>query len=120
MVGERQRLLQVLVNLLTNAYDASEPGAQVRMNVSKRDADVTIVVSDQGEGISKQHLEHIFEPFFTTKRPGEGTGLGLSLVYKIVQDHGGRIDVHSDQGQGTRVSLCLPHGEPKQPVQASR
>ena len=119
MVGERQRLLQVLVNLLTNAYDASEPGAQVRMNVSKRDSDVNIVVSDQGEGISKQHLEHIFEPFFTTKRPGEGTGLGLSLVYKIVQDHGGRIDVHSDQGQGTRVSLCLPHGEPKQPVQAS-
>ena len=90
------------------------------MNVQKRDEDVIIIVSDQGEGISKRNLEHIFEPFFTTKRPGEGTGLGLSLVYKIVQDHGGHIDVHSDQGRGTRVSLCFPQGEPNQFLQASR
>ncbi len=120
LVGERQRLLQVLVNLLTNAYDASEPGAEVLVNVNNGHEDVTIEVIDQGEGIPEQNLEHIFEPFFTTKRPGEGTGLGLSLAYKIVQDHGGRIDVHSDQGRGTRVCLCLPHGESRQPVQETR
>ncbi|MCP4408459.1 MAG: histidine kinase [Gammaproteobacteria bacterium] len=111
VVGERQRLLQVVVNLLTNAYDASEPGAPVQVIIDRVNSGVEIVIKDQGQGIVEQNLEHVFEPFFTTKRPGEGTGLGLSLVYRIVQDHEGKISVESEVGKGTRVSIWLPYGE---------
>jgi signal transduction histidine kinase len=111
VVGERQRLLQVVVNLLTNAHDASEPGAQVQINVTPGNDGVTLVIKDQGKGITKQNIEHIFEPFFTTKSPGEGTGLGLSLVYKIVQDHGGRVSVDSKVDIGTRMAVWLPRSD---------
>ncbi len=108
ITGDAQRLIQVLVNLLTNACDASEAGAVVSVNVEPADDSVKFTIIDQGKGIAAQDLEHIFEPFFTTKRPGEGTGLGLSLVYKIIQDHGGNIEVKSQFGHGTRVSVWLP------------
>jgi signal transduction histidine kinase len=68
-------------------------------------------ISDHGKGIVEQDLERIFEPFYTTKLPGQGTGLGLSLVYKIIQDHGGRIDVISRLGHGTRISVKLPKAD---------
>jgi Na+/proline symporter/nitrogen-specific signal transduction histidine kinase len=109
MAGDRQRLLQVLVNLLTNACDASEAGCRVAVRIASTSPDgISIAVIDQGTGIPLQHQARIFEPFFTTKEPGEGTGLGLALVYKIVRDHGGRIEVDSEPGQGTRVDVWLP------------
>jgi signal transduction histidine kinase len=70
-----------------------------------------IEIRDKGKGIRKKDQERIFEPFFTTKKPGEGTGLGLSLVYKIVRDHQGEIDIESESGRGTRVIITLPIGE---------
>ena len=109
--GDSQRLIQVLVNLLTNACDASDTGALVSVDVEATDESVKITISDRGKGIAEQDLEHIFEPFFTTKRPGEGTGLGLSLVYKIIQNHGGNIEVKSKVGHGTRVLVWLPRDE---------
>jgi signal transduction histidine kinase len=63
---------------------------------------------DEGEGIPEDHLSHIFEPFFTTKDVGEGTGLGLSVAYGIVRDHGGWIDVQSEVGKGTEFRVYLP------------
>ena len=69
-----------------------------------------IEIRDRGKGIRKKDQERIFEPFFTTKKPGEGTGLGLSLVYKIVQDHAGDIHIESEVGRGTRVIITLPIG----------
>ena len=70
-----------------------------------------IEVRDQGEGIAADHLPRIFEPFFTTKQVGEGTGLGMSVSYGIVREHGGWIDVESTPGQGSRFTVCLPEEE---------
>ena len=70
-----------------------------------------LVVSDSGVGMDEETRARIFEPFFTTKEVGKGTGLGLSIAYKIVQEHGGRIDVKSKAGQGTTFTVELPAGE---------
>jgi signal transduction histidine kinase len=72
---------------------------------------VCLRVKDEGAGIAKENLEHVFEPFFTTKDVGEGTGLGLSVAYGIVRDHGGWIAVESEVGRGTRFSMYLPRLE---------
>ena len=106
--GDRQRLSQVLVNLLTNACDASGPGDQVEIIAFREKNRVRLEVMDQGKGIPEQVKDEIFEPFFTTKRPGEGTGLGLSMVHKIIQEHNGRIEVDSVPGVGTRIVVHLP------------
>jgi Na+/proline symporter/signal transduction histidine kinase len=106
--GDRQSLSQVLVNILTNACDASKPGSRVELIAAEGDEMVKIEVSDQGEGISLKNQQYIFEPFFTTKPPGEGTGLGLAMAYKIISDHSGTIDVESEPGQGTRIIIELP------------
>ena len=108
VIGDRQRLTQVMVNLLTNACDASDARASVKVETSLYSGSVKIIITDNGKGVPRQYLAHIFEPFFTTKRPGEGTGLGLPLVYRIVKDHGGNIEVDSRVGHGTRVSVWLP------------
>jgi signal transduction histidine kinase len=65
-------------------------------------------VADEGEGIGREALPHLFEPFFTTKDVGEGTGLGLSVAWGIVQEHGGWIDVKSGRGHGSEFSILLP------------
>jgi len=74
-----------------------------------------VEVEDSGKGINPEHLERIFEPFFTTKPVGSGTGLGLSLSYGIVQQHGGRIEVKSEPGKGSVFRVVLPqHTVPAQ------
>jgi signal transduction histidine kinase len=108
LYGDKQQLSQVLVNLFTNACDASKPGDRVDI-LAFAEADwIQIEVQDQGEGIPEHIRERVFEPFFTTKKPGEGTGLGLSLVYRIVEDHGGRVEIDSVPGTGTRAVVRLP------------
>ncbi len=106
--GDRQKLSQVLLNLLTNASDASEPGAQVELLATQLDQGVRIEIIDHGKGIPKNIQELIFEPFYTTKPPGEGTGLGLAMAHKIISDHGGTIEIDSTPGIGTRLTIDLP------------
>jgi PAS domain S-box-containing protein len=106
--GDHARLVQVFVNLLTNACDASQPGDLVELYSTAEAEFARIEVVDEGSGIPKQYLDRVFEPFFTTKQPGEGTGLGLPLVYNIVQDHGGSVSIESVVDHGTRVILRLP------------
>jgi len=107
--GDRSRLVQVFVNLLTNACDASQPGDSIEVDASlEGDEFIRIEVRDQGSGIPESLRERVFEPFFTTKQPGEGTGLGLPLVYNIVSDHGGTIAIESARGAGTTVIVRLP------------
>ena len=108
VLGDRPRLLQVFVNLLTNACDASKPGDTVEIRAEPEREQVRIEVIDQGDGISEDMTDKLFEPFVTSKDPGQGTGLGLSLVYSIVQDHQGSVALHSTPGKGTRVVLRLP------------
>jgi signal transduction histidine kinase len=106
--ADRQRLLQVLVNLLSNACDASQPGGRIEVTAEIEGSQVVLAVVDQGEGIPHDLRERIFEPFFTTKDPGKGTGLGLPLVYTIIRDHGGGIDIDAEPNGGTRVLVRLP------------
>ncbi|MGM0915269.1 MAG: ATP-binding protein [Pseudomonadota bacterium] len=109
--GDAQRLLQVMVNLLGNARDASGPGDGVTIEAVPEGTGLRISVTDEGAGIDPSMRDHLFEPFTTTKPPGEGTGLGLPLVYSIVAEHHGSLDVESPlpgSERGTRISLWLP------------
>ena len=116
ILGDEQRLVQVFINLLANARDASTEGGDVRISGKRDGYSAIIEVTDDGSGIPRQQLDHIFEPFYTTKAPNQGTGLGLSLVYSIVEEHYGNIQVDSplnpDSGRGTSVRIRLPAYEP--------
>jgi PAS domain S-box-containing protein len=110
--GDANQLQQSIINLLFNAIDAMPDGGTVRLSAHHHPADGAVVleVQDTGVGIDPAHLPHIFEPFYTTKDEGYGVGLGLSTVYGIVEHHGGRIDVESTPGEGTRFRLRFPAG----------
>src|SRR5215831_5690888 len=108
--GHARQLQQVVLNLLTNAMDATAPGGQVA--VETRDdperRQVVIEVRDNGHGIISAHRKQIFKPFFSTKAPGRGTGLGLFISARIVRDHRGVIDVESAPGRGSTFRVALP------------
>jgi signal transduction histidine kinase len=97
---------RVVYNLLLNAAQATQPGGAVTVKTRPVGGDVEVSVIDRGAGIHPDHLENIFNPFFTTKK--EGAGLGLSVVSKIVDLHGGRITVESEPGKGSVFRLFLP------------
>jgi signal transduction histidine kinase len=101
---------QVFLNLITNAAQATpEPGGLITLVTRlSGDGNVAVDVEDNGHGIPPDVLPKIFDPFFTTKDVGKGTGLGLSICYKIVEQHGGRIEVQSTVGEGTRFTVTLP------------
>jgi len=99
---------QVVMNLVGNAIDASNDGGEVHVDAHADGDDVVIEVRDSGCGIPPAIREKIFDPFFTTKPPGEGTGLGLSISYGIVRDHGGDIEVESEEGRGSTFRVRLP------------
>ncbi|RRJ82248.1 sensor histidine kinase [Aestuariirhabdus litorea] len=108
--GDSQRLLQVFVNLLSNARDASPPNSEITISCGASEHTLTLSVSDQGSGIPEGIRDTLFEPFVTTKDPGKGTGLGLALVYSIIEEHFGKIEVVSptESGRGTCIQVTLP------------
>jgi PAS domain S-box-containing protein len=112
VLADSQRLLQVFINLLGNARDACEPGGHIRVSADIVADLVTINIEDDGCGVSADLQAQVFDPFFTTKDPGQGTGLGLALVYTIMEDMGGSVQLESPIGSdahpGTRISLELP------------
>jgi PAS domain S-box-containing protein len=101
-------LNQVFLNLLTNAAQAIPDKGEIVIRTGRDGDEVFVAVGDNGQGIAPEHLGRIFDPFFSTKPVGEGTGLGLSLSYAIVQKHGGRIEVESRVGAGTTFTVLLP------------
>ncbi|QSQ22313.1 PAS domain S-box protein [Pyxidicoccus parkwayensis] len=104
----RANLVQVFVNLITNACHAMQPGGSVYLATGRDGQDAVVTVRDTGTGIESKHLQRIFEPFFTTKPEGKGTGLGLSICQGIVENHGGRLTVESSVGSGTTFTVRLP------------
>jgi signal transduction histidine kinase len=126
VVGDATQLHQVTMNLCTNAVHAMAGGGSLRVTLAACDIDaertlahstlraghyVRLTVEDTGSGMDETTLARVFEPFFTTKEVGKGTGLGLSLVYGIVTDSGGAIEVSSTPGRGSRFSIYLPRVE---------
>ena len=107
---DSDQIHQMLLNLLLNAIQAIEGPGRITVETEVRHQSAAIVVSDTGRGILREHLPNIFRPFFTTK--GNGTGLGLSLARRIVEEHHGRIDVSSIVGKGSKFEVCLPFRRP--------
>ena len=106
--GDTNRLQQVVLNLCLNAREAMEDGGTIHIKTHTKQGEVILEVRDTGHGIKSEDLEQIFEPFFSTKPVGQGTGLGLSVTYGIVDQHGGRIEVDSEEGTGTTFTVLLP------------
>ncbi|MGE5249710.1 MAG: GAF domain-containing protein [Bacteroidota bacterium] len=109
---DRNQMKQVLLNLIHNSLQAMPSGGSLQVGTDARRRDdrewVLMIVSDTGTGISVQDRERVFEPFFTTKGNSGGTGLGLSVTYGIVTDHGGFIDIESEVGQGSTFTVWIP------------
>jgi signal transduction histidine kinase len=104
-----QEIKQVLLNLVTNALDSLDRDGIVHVDLTKRGEEVGMIVRDNGCGMSHEVLEHLFEPFFTRRRNGQGTGLGLSISYRIVVEHGGKLEASSPGiGQGSEFQVWLP------------
>ena len=110
VLADHQRLVQVFVNLYTNAVDASEPGGYIQTTAKATRDKVQIRITDTGHGIHSSIRDKIMEPFFTTKTPGEGTGLGLALADNIVNDYNGSVRLQARRGRraGTEAIVQLP------------
>lgn len=111
VLGVREELEQVLLNLLVNAWHAMPGGGTITITAQRQGATAQIAIADTGCGIPEEHMSRLFEPFFTTKPPEQGTGLGLAVVHQLITAHGGRIAIASQVNQGTTVTLTLPLAE---------
>jgi signal transduction histidine kinase/FixJ family two-component response regulator len=116
VLGHETQLEQVLVNLINNARDALHGCTRkvITIRGEPNDAEVVIQVQDTGKGMPPAVQARLFESFFTTKERGQGTGLGMGIVQRIVQEHNGHISVESEMGHGTTVTLTLPTAAPPQ------
>jgi two-component system NtrC family sensor kinase len=108
IVADSHQIQQVFINIILNALHAMSGGGILEITTRKRSKFAEIVFKDSGCGIADEDLPRIFTPFFTTKKVGEGTGLGLSVAYGIIENHGGEIIVKSKIGEGTTVTIMLP------------
>ncbi len=107
--ASKDQLRQVFLNMFSNALDAMPEGGVLTLVTTQAGQEMRILISDTGTGIEKEHLEKIFDSFFTTKRESvKGVGLGLSVCYGFIQDHGGKITVESTPGKGTTFTISLP------------
>ena len=107
--ASKDQLRQVFLNMFSNALDAMPEGGVLTLETTQIDREMRILISDTGTGIEKEHLEKIFDSFFTTKRESvKGVGLGLSVCYGFIKDHGGKITVDSTPGNGTTFTISLP------------
>jgi len=107
--ASKNQLRQVFLNLISNARDAMPEGGRLTVATEGDDYFVHITIADDGAGIKEEHLDLIFETFFTTKTDSvKGVGLGLSVCYGFIKDHGGDIKVESQLGEGTTFSISLP------------
>lgn len=113
---DASQLNQVFINILSNAIDAIRTKLQgstayiptITITTKHQDSTVVIYIEDNGVGMLPEVMQRLFEPFFTTKPVGQGTGLGLSVSYQMIEKHGGTIQVTSELGQGSQFAIILP------------
>jgi PAS domain S-box-containing protein len=105
-IGDREKLKQVVLNLVVNALEAMKEGGTLTAKAACEGGKVVLTLEDTGVGIEAANMHEVFEPFFTTKEAG--TGLGLSIVRKIIDQHGGDVTIESQRGKGTRVTVAIP------------
>jgi signal transduction histidine kinase len=108
VLADSDQLQQVFLNLFLNARDAMPEGGNLAVMTNDLNGEIAVEISDSGYGVSEKDLKQIFDPFFTTKPAGKGTGLGLAVCYGIVTAHGGRIEIESNNGRGTKFMVILP------------
>jgi two-component system NtrC family sensor kinase len=108
VMASTNQMRQVMLNILKNAKEAMPKGGTLGVRTTKEDKHVLIHVQDTGVGIPEEMRDKIFEAFFTTKQKVKGVGLGLSVCYGIIKDHGGEIKVESEEGKGTTFMIRLP------------
>jgi signal transduction histidine kinase len=110
VLGDTEKIKQVFMNLLVNAKQAITGSGWIGIetDLDAESGQIRITLSDNGAGIPEELIDKVFDPFFTTKPVGEGTGLGLSVSYGIIHDHGGTIEVKSEVGKGTVFTIQLP------------
>ncbi|MBT7188608.1 MAG: sensor histidine kinase, partial [Anaerolineae bacterium] len=113
ILGDRDRLKQVLLNLISNAVQYTPEGGEIFLSLSKKKKKACLLIQDTGPGIPAEDLPHIFERFYRTEKSrtrskNAGFGLGLSIAYWIIEKHKGKINVKSTEGQGTSFEILLP------------
>ncbi len=113
VLADPDHMSQVLLNLMLNACQVMPEGGTLTLTLGRRDNAVELGVKDTGPGISDEHISKVFDPFFTTKAVGEGTGLGLTVVHGIIQEHNGTIRVENVPGQGAAFTISLPIYSPE-------
>jgi signal transduction histidine kinase len=111
IMGDRGKLEQVFINILSNSLEAMPEGGKITISSSQRNGMLDVRVADTGPGITEENQSRVFDPFFTTKEIGSGTGLGLSICYGIIKQHHGRIELSSAVGRGTIVTMKIPTRE---------
>lgn len=113
IVGDKDRLKQVFINVIDNAIKYSDRGGRVRIETADMGGHVQIVVGDTGVGISAEDLPNIKQKFYKANRSRPGSGIGLALADEIVKRHKGRLDIDSEEGVGTTVTIMLPVAPPE-------
>ncbi len=113
VLADPDHMSQVLLNLVLNACQVMPEGGTLTLTLGRRNNDVELGVKDTGTGIPDEHISKVFDPFFTTKAVGEGTGLGLTVVHGIIQEHNGSIRVENVPGQGAAFTISLPIYSPE-------
>ena len=108
MNGMADELSQAFVKIITNAVQALNGEGTLTISTTTDEENIHVSIEDNGVGMSRTHLSKIFDPFFTTKRQGEGAGLGLTIARRIIQKHGGQIQVESEEGVGTTCRISFP------------
>jgi signal transduction histidine kinase len=106
VMGDDKRIQQAVLNVLLNAVQAVDKGGQVEISLENHGKSAVIIVRDTGPGIPQKHLRDVTKPFFTTKK--DGSGLGMSIVSSVMQEHGGSLDIRSAPGHGTEIALAFP------------
>jgi signal transduction histidine kinase len=117
--GDSEQLQQVFINLINNSLDAMPQGGELSFTTAVVNGEVQVKCRDSGVGISEEIKGRLFDPFFTTKLRGRGSGLGLTVAHQIIREHGGRITLTSEVGQGAEFQISLPLAEPALPATVS-